>query len=56
MKQKNQIYRNPDELIKYNGHQSNEVELLKTMPPTLKQFYKNKVNQYFYNFEELLEK
>lgn len=53
---KNQIYRNPDELIKYNGHQSNEVELLKTMPPTLKQFYKNKVNQYFYNFEELLEK
>jgi hypothetical protein len=53
---KNQISRNPDELIKYNGQQSNEVELLKTMPPTLKQFYKSKVNQYFYNFEELLEK
>ncbi len=53
---KNQINRNPDELIKYNGQQSNEVELLKTMPPTLKQFYKSKVNQYFYNFEELLEK
>ncbi len=53
---KNQINRNPDEIIKYNGQQSNEVELLKTMPPTLKQFYKSKVNQYFYNFEELLEK
>jgi hypothetical protein len=53
---KNQINRNPDEIIKYNGQQSNEVELLKTMPPALKQFYKSKVNQYFYNFEELLEK
>ncbi len=53
---KNQINRNPDELIKYNVIQSSDVELLKTMPPTLKQFYKSKVNQYFYNFEELLEK
>jgi len=36
--------------------QSNEVELLKTIPPTLKPFYKTKVNQYFINFEELLDK
>jgi hypothetical protein len=53
---KNQINRNPNEILKYNVQQSNEVELLKTVPPTLKQFYKSKVNQYFYNFEELLEK
>jgi hypothetical protein len=53
---KNKIYRNPGEISKYNGKQINEVELLKTMPPSLKQFYKSKVNQYFYNFEELLEK
>jgi hypothetical protein len=53
---KNQNYRNPIELLKYNNQQSNEVELLKTVPPTLKQFYKSKVNQYFYNLEELLEK
>lgn len=53
---KNQNIRNPEELIKYNIHQSNDIELLKTMPPTLKQFYKSKVNQYIFNFEELLEK
>ena len=53
---KNQKYRNPDNYFKYNRQQINEVELLKTMPPNLKPFYKNKVNQYFYNFEELLDK
>ncbi len=53
---KNQNIRNPEELIKYNMHQSSEIELLKTMPPTLKQFYKSKVNEYLFNFEELLEK
>ena len=53
---KNQNYRNPKEIFKYNKMQSNEVELLKTIPPTLKPFYKTKVNQYFINFEELLDK
>ncbi len=53
---KNQKYRNPEEYFKYNRQQINEVELLKTMPPNLKPFYKNKVNQYFYNFDELLDK
>ncbi len=52
----NQKYRNPEEYFKYNRQQINEVELLKTMPPNLKPFYKNKVNQYFYNFDELLDK
>jgi len=49
---KEQKYRNPDELFKYKQKQSNEVELLRTVPPGLKQFYKNKVNEYFFNFEE----
>ena len=53
---KNQNYRNPEEIFKYNKIQSNEVELLKTIPPTLKPFYKSKVNQYFINFEELSDK
>lgn len=48
--------RNPAEIMQYNKQQNNEVELLKTIPPTLKPFYKSKVNQYFYNFEELLKK
>lgn len=53
---KNKYNRNPDEILEYKGHESNELELLKTMPPALKPFYKSKVSQYFINFEELLEK
>jgi hypothetical protein len=53
---KNIFHRNPDELFKYNEAHKNEVELLKTLPPSFKPFYKSKVNQYFYKFEELLEK
>ena len=52
---KNQRFRNPDEIFKYKKVRSTEVELLETVPPSLKPFYKNKVNQYFFNFEELLE-
>ncbi|MCB0804791.1 MAG: hypothetical protein KDC05_03280 [Bacteroidales bacterium] len=52
---KNQPNRNPDEIFKYKKVRFNEVELLETVPPSLKPFYKNKVNQYFFNFEELLE-
>ena len=52
---KNKNYRNPDELLKYKKAQSNEIELLKTIPPSLTPFYKSKVNQYIINFEELLE-
>ncbi len=49
---KEQKYRNPDELFEYKQSQSNEMELLRTVPPGLKPFYKNKVNEYFFNFEE----
>ncbi len=50
-----QDFRNPEKYFEYNGKELNEVELLKTMPPSLKPFYKSKVNQYFYKFEELLD-
>ena len=53
---KNKNIRNPEELLKYKKIQLNHVELLKTIPPTMKPYYKSKINQYFYNFEELLEK
>lgn len=49
---KNQAYSNPKNFFEYNKIKSRETELLKTMPPTLKPFYKNKVSAYFYNFEE----
>lgn len=38
---------NFDKFIEYNKQRNQEVELLKTIPPQMKPFYKNKVNQYF---------
>lgn len=52
---KNNFLRNPDDFSKYKRLQQDEVEILRTVPPSLKPFYKNKVDQYFINFEELLE-
>jgi hypothetical protein len=49
---KNEIYSNPNKFFEYNSVKTKEVELLKTIPPSLKTFYKNKVNEYFYNFED----
>jgi hypothetical protein len=49
---KNEIYSNPVKFFEYNSIKIKEVELLKTVPPSLKSFYKNKVNEYFYNFED----
>ncbi len=43
--------RNPDEFLQYNRLQDKEVELLRTVPPNLRPYYKEKVNQYFYHFE-----
>lgn len=42
---------NPDEFFEYNKLKNRELELLKTLPPNLKPFYKNKVTEYFYRFE-----
>jgi len=43
---------NPAEIFKYNRSKFNETELLKTVPPRLNQFYKNKVTEYFYQIEK----
>jgi hypothetical protein len=48
---KNENYSNPEDFFEYNKLRSKEEELLKTVPPGLKPFYKNKVNAYFYNVE-----
>ena len=42
---------NPDEFFEYYKTKTRELELLKTLPPNLKPFYKNKVAEYFYRFE-----
>ena len=41
---------NPGEFFEYNQRKQREIELLKTMPPSLKPYYKNKVNEYFIKF------
>lgn len=47
---KSQNYSNPNEFLEYKRILLKEVELLKTVPPDLKPYYKRKVNEYFYNF------
>jgi len=42
---------NPDEFFEYYKTKNRELELLKTLPPNLKPFYKIKVAEYFYRFE-----
>ena len=48
---KNQEFSNPEEFFEYKKKKEQEVELLKTVPPSLRTYYKNKVNQYFNSFE-----
>ncbi len=43
----NQEFSNPTEYLKYKEEKEKELELLKTIPPSLKPYYKNKVNEYF---------
>ena len=42
---------NPEEYLEYNRRKAREVELLRTVPPDLKPYYKERVNDYFLNFE-----
>jgi len=48
---KKRDYSNPNDFLEYKRIKAKEKELLKTVPPELKLFYKKKVNEYFYKFE-----
>jgi hypothetical protein len=48
---KSTLYGNPEDFLEYNKLKLREEEMLKSIPPSLKPFYKDKVNRYFYNFE-----
>ena len=48
---KNEENRNQSGFLEYNKQKEKEAELLKTVPPSLKPFYKNKVTEYFNKFE-----
>jgi hypothetical protein len=39
--------RNPNEFLEYKGKKQKEAEMLKTVPPAMNPYYKNKVNRYF---------
>lgn len=47
---KEQKFSNPNLFLQYKRIKSNEQEILKTVPPVMNTFYKNIVNEYFYNF------
>jgi hypothetical protein len=42
---------NPEKYLEYKRQKSREVELLRTVPADLKPYYRDKVNDYFLNFE-----
>ena len=44
---KNDEYGNPDRVLEYKREKEKELELLRTIPPDLKSYYRNKVNNYF---------
>jgi hypothetical protein len=48
---KDEIYRNPAQFEEYKRLKLRELELLKTIPPSLTTFYKNLVNSYFQSLE-----
>lgn len=49
---KNQKFSNPTQYNEYKEKKEKEIELLKTIPPSLKPYYKNKVNEYFERIEK----
>lgn len=49
---KNDFRRNLSDFSEYNKRKEKEAELLKTVPPSFKGFYKNKVAEYFNNFAD----
>ena len=42
---------NPENYLRYKERKSREVELLRTVPADLRPYYRQKVNDYFLNFE-----
>lgn len=49
---KNLQHRNPSEFEEYKRLKLKEMELLRTVPPSLNSYYKQKVNEYFQSLEK----
>ena len=48
---KDRFYNNPSGFFEYNKLKEKESEMIRTVTPSLKPFYKGKVNAYFLSFE-----
>jgi len=48
---KDRFYNNPSGFFEYKKLKEKESEMIRTVPPSLKPFYKGKVNAYFLTFE-----
>jgi hypothetical protein len=48
---KDLFYNNPSKFFEYKKLKEKETEMIRTVPPSLKPFYKSKVNAYFLSFE-----
>ncbi|MCB0430741.1 MAG: DUF4175 domain-containing protein [Flavobacteriales bacterium] len=49
---KNKENSNPEDYLKYKTMKLRDVELLKTVPPTLSPYYKRKINDYFNQYNK----
>lgn len=49
---KSEKYRNLSQFLEYKRQKEKEIELLRTVPPSLAPFYKTKVNTYFNNIQQ----
>jgi len=49
---KTKVINNPELFFEYNKEKEQEVDLIKTTPPNLNNFYKKKVTQYFQNINQ----
>ena len=49
---KNAYHRNPDGFDEYKRLKLKEMELLRTVPPTLNSYYRQKVNDYFQSIDK----
>ncbi len=44
---------NPEKYLEYKKRKAREIEFLRTVPPDMKPYYKERVNEYFLNFGDL---
>ncbi|MBG15238.1 MAG: hypothetical protein CL853_02675 [Crocinitomicaceae bacterium] len=49
---KEQDFSNPNQFLEYKRKKEKEVELLKSIPPSLRPYYKTKVNEYFRTLQD----